>query len=573
MSDSAPTPEPQAAETSPQRLGLALSGGGFRASFFHLGVLARLADVGLLRSVSVISTVSGGTIVGAYYYLHLKKLLEKNAAPTDDDYRALVRDVQVDFLAGVRKNIRGRILLNPFKNYRMALGRKYSRSDRVGDLYDRYLYKKAWGDPEKRGGRDPRERQIQLRWLVTKPAEYKGPEPFNPWIHNQALDAKVPILVMNATSLNTGHNWRFEAVRMGEPEPEDPKAKALLESIDVNERLEQAYFTLPDVDQRKPAVPAAQQGFPLAKAVAASACVPLLFHPLSVSDMYGGRRVQLVDGGVHDNQGVQALFDMECDAAIVSDASGLMPDRHKPPPLAIPVAQRAMSVYGTRVRIEQLIRAHNELQPPAALMHLLSGVPAGTVPPGARLEIPQASPRTDYGINREVQRRLARLRTDLDSFADAEAFSLMYSGYKMSAFEIDGWAAGHAGVAGLVKAPPNAPAWCFEPVVRLAGLDEPPARYMRLLDAGKSLFFKSLLALPLAPRIAGALAVLALVSGAIFGVVWGALHSGFDLGPLSNWWWFAVIALLPALVSVLAVLQLLGGRIFLWLGSAARLPG
>ncbi|MGH2399421.1 MAG: hypothetical protein ACRDF6_06205, partial [bacterium] len=41
------------------RIGLALSGGGFRASFYHLGVLARLADVDLLRSVDVISGVSG----------------------------------------------------------------------------------------------------------------------------------------------------------------------------------------------------------------------------------------------------------------------------------------------------------------------------------------------------------------------------------------------------------------------------------------------------------------------------------------------------------------------------------
>jgi NTE family protein len=30
---------------------LALSGGGFRASFFHLGVLARLAEMGLLRRI------------------------------------------------------------------------------------------------------------------------------------------------------------------------------------------------------------------------------------------------------------------------------------------------------------------------------------------------------------------------------------------------------------------------------------------------------------------------------------------------------------------------------------------
>jgi len=51
------------------KLGLALSGGGSRAAFFHIGVLASMAEVGLLRQVEVISTVSGGSIVGALYYL------------------------------------------------------------------------------------------------------------------------------------------------------------------------------------------------------------------------------------------------------------------------------------------------------------------------------------------------------------------------------------------------------------------------------------------------------------------------------------------------------------------------
>ena len=563
-------PEDPLADARPERLGLALSGGGFRASFFHLGVLSRLADLGVLRSVSVISTVSGGTIVGAHYYLHLRKLLEANAEPTDDDYRALVRDVQAAFLKGVRKNIRGRILLNPFKNYRMALGRKYSRSDRVGDLYDRYLYKDAWGDPGKRG---LRQKQIELRWLVTKPASYKGEEPFDPWEQNKTLDAKVPILVMNATSLNTGHNWRFEAVRMGEPEPDDPKPKAVLAAIDVNERLVQGYFKLPDVEQRQPAVPDAQQAFPLAKAVAASACVPLLFHPLSVSDMYGGRRVQLVDGGVHDNQGVQALFDMKCDAVIISDASGLMPDRLKPAPQLLAVANRSMSIYGTRVRIEQLIRARDEL--PSALMHLLSDIPVGPVEPGARLKIEDDGPLTEYGINREVQRCLARTRTDLDAFTDAEALTLMYSGYRMSACELGKWIADRPKLAELFKpAPVDAAGWCFEPVVGLADASSPKAEYMRLLNAGKSLFFKPLIAaLPRPTGDRAAIGVgLAALLGSIAAIILGGIFGWFDL-PVSDWWWFAVAALVPALLPIAAALQLVSGWIYLRMGSAARLRG
>jgi NTE family protein len=46
-------------------IGLALSGGGIRAAVFHLGVLRRLADEGLLESVSQLSTVSGGSLITA----------------------------------------------------------------------------------------------------------------------------------------------------------------------------------------------------------------------------------------------------------------------------------------------------------------------------------------------------------------------------------------------------------------------------------------------------------------------------------------------------------------------------
>ena len=43
-------------------LGLALSGGGVRATVFHLGVLARLATDDLLKNVSCLSSVSGGSL-------------------------------------------------------------------------------------------------------------------------------------------------------------------------------------------------------------------------------------------------------------------------------------------------------------------------------------------------------------------------------------------------------------------------------------------------------------------------------------------------------------------------------
>ena len=47
---------------SASRIGLALSGGGFRAAAFHAGVLQKLADNGWLERVQQISSVSGGSL-------------------------------------------------------------------------------------------------------------------------------------------------------------------------------------------------------------------------------------------------------------------------------------------------------------------------------------------------------------------------------------------------------------------------------------------------------------------------------------------------------------------------------
>jgi predicted acylesterase/phospholipase RssA len=53
-------------------IALSLSGGGYRAAGFHLGVLDMLHRLELLKDVSAISTVSGGTFTGVRYALSLK---------------------------------------------------------------------------------------------------------------------------------------------------------------------------------------------------------------------------------------------------------------------------------------------------------------------------------------------------------------------------------------------------------------------------------------------------------------------------------------------------------------------
>ena len=57
-------------EAVSSKIGLALSGGGSRAIAFHLGCLRALNRLGLLDRVAVLSTVSGGSVIGAYFHAH-----------------------------------------------------------------------------------------------------------------------------------------------------------------------------------------------------------------------------------------------------------------------------------------------------------------------------------------------------------------------------------------------------------------------------------------------------------------------------------------------------------------------
>lgn len=64
-----------------KKIGIALSGGGFRAAVFQLGVLKYLAEKSLLENISHISTVSGGSIaIGLIYKL------SNNKFPTSEEY-------------------------------------------------------------------------------------------------------------------------------------------------------------------------------------------------------------------------------------------------------------------------------------------------------------------------------------------------------------------------------------------------------------------------------------------------------------------------------------------------------
>jgi len=479
---------PGALTTSLGKIGLALSGGGFRASLFHIGVLARLAELDVLRHVEVLSCVSGGSILGAHYYLEVRNLLQKkpDGEITREDYLEIVDRIARDFLSGVQKNIRTRVILNPLKTAKMLFTSGYSRTHRLGELFEEHLYARV------EDGVGPE------RWLNDLFVRPKGEGRFfNPQTDNWRRRAKAPILVLNATTLNTGHNWQFTASWMGEP------SNAMEPDVDSNERLRRMYYREAPPQYRK---------FRLGYAVAASACVPGLFEPLSLRGLYPDRTVRLVDGGVHDNQGIVGLLEQDCTVHLVSDASGQMGTEPEPStgPLGVPL--RTTSVLQARVRDaeyrELSTRREASVLRGFMFVHLKKGISSEPIdwidcsdPHEASEQAAPASKRgvlTGYGVLKGMQRALSDIRTDLDSFSDAEAFALMYSGYQMTA---DGFPRANPDfpVADVAPYDPDAAPYDWQ-FLRIAPAMKDPDKYaplLRIVEVGKSRAFKAWKLIPM----------------------------------------------------------------------------
>jgi len=408
------------------KLGLAFSGGGFRASFFHIGVLAKLAEADLLRKVEVISCVSGGSILGAYYYLKLKNMLESENYEklTKQDYINLVAELETEFLDKVNNNVRMNILSHLWANIKMALVSSYNRTSRTADLYDRFLYSDLLKGKKK----------VYMNDLLISPG---GDRSFRPNRDNWKVENKVPILILNATTLNTGHSWQFTGTWMGE-------SPAYIDSeFDALPNLRRMYY-----DE----APEPFKKIQLSTAVAASAGVPGIFAPVEFNNLYEDyTRVLLVDGGVHDNQGISTLYEQECNMLVVSDASGQMPASKRPPKSELGVFGRTNGILQERIRFSQFrdleARKKSGVVRDYILMHFTKDLPSKVVnwkdsedPYVPPVEVEQGKKRrkeqTIYDVRHNIQQLVARIRTDLDAFHETEASALMYSGYKMADYEI-----------------------------------------------------------------------------------------------------------------------------------------
>jgi predicted acylesterase/phospholipase RssA len=126
-------------ESPMKKIGLALSGGGFRATLYHLGLVRFLRDADLLRQVTHITSVSGGSIIAAHLALnwHL--------------YTGSIKDFDQaasKLLAFTRMDVRNRIVRRfplglPLRGPRWLLGLSNRHLTRTGSLelqYQKHLF-------------------------------------------------------------------------------------------------------------------------------------------------------------------------------------------------------------------------------------------------------------------------------------------------------------------------------------------------------------------------------------------------------------------------------------------------
>jgi len=408
------------------KVGLALSGGGFRASFYHLGVLACLAELDVLRHVEVLSCVSGGSIVGACYWLALRQRLLQNPPMTRLDYVSLVASLIQHFEKAVTIDVRRQIQPSKAALAFQILVRKQQGAmdpEETANTLNEHFYRPLTELP------DP----LFMHTLQFTPKDHDaalaGSDDFQPDRHNWLRANKVPGLVLNATTVNTGRGWQFTPTWMGE------SPWALNEGADNIERLQWAWYE-----------PDAGWQIHLARAVAASAAVPGIFAPLSLGQCYEDVEIRLVDGGVYDNQGIGALLAANCNVLLVSDAAGqlLLERRSEATFKGLGgYAMRAMDILMERVRqatyADLRSRQASGLIRGLMFLHMKAGLDADTIrlPFSQESFLVERSPLSPSGIRKEFQKALAELRTDLDVFTTTESSALMACGYQMAskAFE------------------------------------------------------------------------------------------------------------------------------------------
>ena len=250
------------------KIGLALSGGGYRAAAYHIGTMRALHKLGILNEVDIISSVSGGSITAAYYVLNKHKGYEQFEKELIEKLQHNVLWIALIEILLVIAAVFSIVWFSP---------EGYSVGTFIGSIVF-----------------------LLLVWYYVLPVSK-----YIEWAYSllffkgAKLDSlpETPILAINSTDLSTGNQFTFSQDRMS--------CYSYKNEFEFN-----------------------TCGFPLSRAVMASSCIPQFFSPIRIGKRYrkghGSKQPFLVDGGLYDNQGAHKFESSDShyavDYAIVSDA-------------------------------------------------------------------------------------------------------------------------------------------------------------------------------------------------------------------------------------------------------------
>jgi predicted acylesterase/phospholipase RssA len=254
-------------------IGLTLSGGGYRAAAFHLGVIDYLEHLKMLDQVKMLSTVSGGTFTGAK--LALAQAEKQSYADFFDGYYDLL--VETDLLAlGLDQ---------------LANGKNFSPSKRkditvsMAQVYADTFFKKVNGEP------------------------YLFGEILN------AKDMSLREISFNATEFKYGLAFCFQRSN-------NPKAPIGNQRVQIPKKQAET-IRIADIITASSCFPSGFEPF----AFPNDFVWPEGKIPQPLQEQFSAGALPLMDGGIYDNQGLESLLlddvlvadDLEL--VIISDAS------------------------------------------------------------------------------------------------------------------------------------------------------------------------------------------------------------------------------------------------------------
>lgn len=304
-----------------KRIGLSLSGGGYRAAAFHLGTLRALRSLNILAHVDIISTISGGSIAGAFYALN------------KDDFDA--------FESGLHSRLKRSVLRQILYSWQVTfLAAALFAAVTITYRYTYQTY--SWWPTA--------VFLLVVAWLL-----YFFQFIFLPFT---SLKVKAyrkvffgtktlydlpdhPELAINATNLETGTLWTYSKRKVSDSSYEYPR--------DGGDKIT---FKAGD--------------FPVALAVASSTNVPVPFAPVHIAKKYfdnpkdfGRARPALSDGGLYDNQGIHKITQHNssyaCDIIVCSDGS--QPFSYNFSGVnSVHVLYRAMDIMMRKIKSLQFVR-------------------------------------------------------------------------------------------------------------------------------------------------------------------------------------------------------------------------